>query len=90
MLLLILLHQCLALPGEFLTGITFLVQQYLENKITIVFYILFKLNNLHTVYLELLIIALTFSSIVTIFTFPCIKKHIIISGAIKVFMIFRR
>jgi len=38
MLLLIVLHQHLALPGGFLTGITFLAQQYLENKITIVLF----------------------------------------------------
>lgn len=33
MLLLIVLHQYLVLPSEFLTDITFLVQQYLDNKI---------------------------------------------------------
>jgi len=41
MLLLIVLHQHLALPGEFLTGITFLEQQYLGYKINIVLFTYF-------------------------------------------------
>jgi len=39
MLLLIVLHQCQALPGEFSADITFQAQQYLENKIIIVYFI---------------------------------------------------